>query len=220
MRTLITLALAAAAAVAPRPVVAQRATWAFELLTGTAWSLGTPLTIRQRGEIPLRTRARYETRPFRDAPYYAYRFARWEGDAGWEAELIHHKLYLANPPAEVERFEVSHGYNMVVANRAERRGDRVTRLGIGLVIAHPETTVRGRHLSGGRSVLGRGYHIAGVTLHVALGGRAAVSRRVGLVGEGKVTAAWARVPIADGWATVPNIAVHALGGVALGSGER
>jgi len=31
--------------------------------------------------------------------------------------------------------------------------------------------------------------------------------------EGKLTASWIRVPIADGRATVPNVAVHVLAGI-------
>jgi len=44
-----------------------------EFLLGTAWSLPTPLVIRLPGRPPLRIRAHYATRPWSDAPYYAYR---------------------------------------------------------------------------------------------------------------------------------------------------
>lgn len=76
---------------------------------------------------------------------YAYRIGRWSGRTAWEAELVHHKLYLENPPPAVQHFEVTHGYNLATANRAWATDRRtVLRVGVGLVIAHPEGRVRGR----------------------------------------------------------------------------
>lgn len=190
--------------------------WSVEVFAGTAWSVPTPLVVRQQGEPDLRLRARWETRPWRDAPYYAYRVGRRDRRGAWEAELLHHKLYLANPPAEVQRLEVTHGYNLVTANRVVRpvREDRfLYRLGVGLVVAHPEGRVRGRELRPVRSLLGGGYHVAGGTLHLSAGRRLPLGGGAFVAPEAKLTASWARAPAGDAWLTVPNVAVHALAGL-------
>jgi hypothetical protein len=185
-----------------------------EVFVGTAWSLPTTLTIRQAGEPAIRVRARWSTRPWRDAPYYAYRVGHASGRGAWEAELVHHKLYLENPPPDVQAFEVTHGYNLAMLDRATFRGRTVVRMGVGLVVAHPEGMVRGRRVGPVRSLLGRGYHIAGATGQLSLGRHVALGRGLYAVPEAKLTATHARVPLAGGgWATVPNVAVHALAGV-------
>lgn len=203
--------LLAACALAPRPAHAQ-ARWSFELFGGTAHSFRTPLTLRQAGEPDVRVTARYSTRPLADAPYYAYRFARWSGGAGWEAELVHHKVYLENPPPEVQHFEVSHGYNLVTLNRAWLRGATVLRAGAGVVVARPEATIRGtRYEEGG--LFGDAYYLSGPTAQGAAGRRFHLAGGLSAEAEGKLTASYARIPIRDGRAVTPNVALHALLGL-------
>jgi len=191
------------------------ARWSVEVYAGASWSARTRLRIRQSGEPDLAFTARYETRPFRDSPYYAYRFGRWAGDRAWEAELVHHKLYLTRPPPEVQHFEVTHGYNLLTVNHAARSRDDgwVARVGVGVVIAHPEGVVRGRPIASARTVLGRGYHVAGFTAQVAVGRRVELARHLFLSPEAKATASLARMSTADGRLVVPNVAVHALAGL-------
>jgi hypothetical protein len=186
-----------------------------EVFGGTAWSLPLPLRITQPGEAPIRFKARYSTRPWHGAPYYAYRL----GYQHWSAELVHHKLYLENPPARIEHFEVSHGYNLAMVGRALAIGDSPAsfRIGLGLVVGHPEGRIRGKVIHPVRSLLGGGYHISGVCLQVAVGPRLGIAQHWFFRPEAKLTAAWARMPLAGGGtATVPNIALHTL----LGLGYR
>jgi hypothetical protein len=76
--------------------------------------------------------AKYHTEPFNESPYYAWRLAKWSKNRAWEFELVHHKLYLSNPPAEVQHFEVSHGYNLITINRAWLLRGFIWRFGAGL----------------------------------------------------------------------------------------
>jgi hypothetical protein len=174
------LATALAARVAP----AQRAEPARELhaefLLGSAWSLPTPLVVRLPGAPPARLRARYTTRPWDDAPYYEYRAgggrARACGDppAGGDAGLLHHKLYLENPAPPVERFEVTHGYNLAGAALVRPAGRLGIRLGLAVVVAHAEGRIAGERVGGTRrTLLGGGYHVAGLAAQV---GAAAATR--------------------------------------------
>jgi hypothetical protein len=93
------------------------------------------------------------------------------------------------------------------------------RIGIGLVIAHPEGQIAGQVIKAReRTVLGGGYHIAGGALQIALGRRYALNEgNVVLTAtpEIKLTAAFARMRLAQGTLYVPNVAVHALAGIGI-----
>jgi hypothetical protein len=186
---------------------------------GAVANVATPLWIHQDGEPDLSTTGRYATRPFERPLYYAFRIGTRKRGAGWDVELIHQKLHLRRKPDPVERFSISHGYNLVLVNRAAFRRGGSTRIGLGVVIAHPETRVRGRDgpRSGG---LGGGYYLTGPAAQIAAGGGwpLIATLGIGLRLEGKLTAAFAEVPIANGEARVPNLAFHLLLG--LGHGAR
>ena len=178
---------------------------------GNAWSLPTPLTIWQEGQPIIRIDgARWETRPFYESPYYAVRLA-W---GRWGVELVHHKLYLVSQHSEIQQFWISHGYNLVLVERLTHREPWYSTFGAGLVVGHPETVIRYKELST--------WHLSGVAAQASLGYRVPVSSRFALVSEIKLTGAWARVPVADGNAEVPNIAMHAVLGIQYspsGSGD-
>jgi hypothetical protein len=214
--------VAAAQAAAPPgggPPSPARPEVAVELFAGTAWSFRTPLTVRLPGAEPATLRARYTTRPFADAPYYAYRASSGTAARAVEAELVHHKVYLENPRPPIQAFEVTHGYNLATAAVRAPAGRYQVRVGLGVVVAHPEGQVAGRAVGPVRSLLGGGYHIAGATAQVGLGRRYLLGRGATAafaVPELKLTASTARVPLAGGGRVyVPNVAVHALGGLGV-----
>ena len=179
-----------------------------EYFQGTAFNVPTTLTISQDGQPDISLSADYSVRPFDDRLYYAARLGFWKDDHGWLVELLHHKLYLENPPPDVEAFEVTHGYNMLMLNRAWRRPKLTIIAGGGAVIPHSNSLIRGKE----RPITAP-YTLAGVA------GQAAVGRSLNFTNwlfgsvEGKVTFAWARVPVAEGHATVPNVAFHVLAGI-------
>lgn len=188
-----------------------------EVFAGTAWNLPTSFKIEQSGEEPLHFKAHYRTRPWKGSPYYAYRL----GYENWEAELIHHKLYLQNPPPEVQHFEVSHGYNLVMINYTQPASGFTIRFGIGLVIAHPEGTIRGRAVGPVKSLLGGGYHIGGITAQFAISRELYFSNHFFITPEVKFTSSWARIPLAGGGrARIPNLALHALTGIGYRSERK
>jgi hypothetical protein len=133
----------------------------------------------------------------------------------WAVELVHHKVYLSNPPPEVESFSISHGYNMLLASRGWDLGSVWFRVGAGPVITHPESTVRGRSLDEHGGPIGGGYYLSGGAI------AAMAERRLVLVGPlyasfgAMITAAFARVPVQGGDADVPNLAIHVLAGIGV-----
>lgn len=202
------------------PVRAQPATreGVAEFFLGTAWSAPLPLTL-EAPDGRLSFRAHYSTRPLADAPYYAYRVGGLYTGRGVELELVHHKLYLENPIPPIEHLEITHGYNLPMANAVVPAHGWQLRFGVGFVVAHPEGRIDGRPVRGARrSLIGGGYHIAGATLQLAAGRRYPLGRgNVALTAapEAKLTASIAKVQLEQGTLIVPNVALHALAGLGV-----
>jgi len=190
--------------------------WSIEFLVGVSFPFPSTMTIRQGEEPDLRHRPRFASRPFDRPLYYAVRIGKWDGSDGWELELNHDKLYLSNPTREVEHFAMSHGFNRITLNRVTERGDMVKRLGAGVVITHPENTVRGRRFSEEGGILGMGYHLSGPTAMGAVGVRIGRREEPFLPLEAMGTASWVRVPVADGNADFAVTGLHGLVGAGYG----
>ena len=191
---------------------AEPTKWVFQAATGTAYQFHSRLLIEQDGEEDLDFTAHYETHPYTSgAPYYSLRLGYWTGDGAWELETHHHLVTLVNGPEQVQEFEITHGYNLNTLNRAWLAAGFIWRIGAGVVITHPQSVVRGKTFSGDGFY--GGFYLSGVC------GQLSLEKRFQLWGglfgylEGKFTAAWAQVPIADGEATVPNYALHGLAGL-------
>jgi hypothetical protein len=197
-----------------------RGQWSFEAFGGTAVSASSPLTIRQAGYPTIELDAQWETRPFDATLYYAVRIARWWGNTGVFLDNLHHKLYLANPTAEVQLFEVTHGYNLLAAGPAFRWGDWSILAGAGPVLTNPASVVRGRPLSHSGGFFHTGYHLDGLQLQAGINRRVHVAKALFLTADLRLSAGWAEVDIAGGKAEVPNYAVHFLIGMGVGNRRR
>jgi len=184
--------------------------WTAQLFGGSAYNFKTPLRIRQNGEEEIKVNARYTTRTFDNAPYYVLRLGRWHENRAWEFEHIHHKIFLKNRPPEIGHFQIEHGYNLFTLNRAWRRDGFVYRLGAGLAVTRPITTIRGKESRSDGSALLSGYQVTGGGLQLGAEKRVYFSKRFFLAIEGKLVAAWVRIRVIDGRASVPNIALHGL----------
>ncbi len=91
------------------------------------------------------------------------------------------------------------------------------------MIAHPEGTIAGQDIKEKQRTLLGGGHIAGGSLQVAFGRRYALtsgSPVLTLTPEIKLTGAFARMNLAQGTLSVPNIAVHALAGIGVQERSR
>ncbi len=193
---------------APTPTAAAKS-WTFELFAGTSWSAPTPLTIWQSGQPDIVTMAHYSTKPWTGSPYYAVRIARWKGKKAWAFDLTHQKLYLDDPPADVQHFEVTHGYNLLHISRVWDVNEWLLSVGGGVVFTHPENTVRNLDFypeSGG--TLGGGYYLDGVSVMGAVGRHVTIAGPLFATGLGKFTLSNATVRVVDGGAEVPNVAFH------------
>lgn len=188
------------------------AEWTIQASTGSSYSFPSPLTIEQHGEKDIRLTAAYETRAWAtQAPYYALRIGKWKNKKAWEFESLHQKLYLTNKPDEVQKFAVSHGYNLNMCNIAFRKYGLIYRIGGGFVMTHPETQVRGKRHEDDGGI--NGFYVSGAGGQAALEKRYRITENLLFSLELKMTAAYAEIPIADGNASVPNYAAHGLIGI-------
>jgi hypothetical protein len=180
--------------------------------TGLAYNVPLPLVVRQSDQPDIKLTARYDTRPFAEVPYYDIKAGVARKEWAFELELVHHKLYLANRPPEVDTFEITHGYNPILLNVVREQWSVGFRAGAGFVLTHPETMVRGLRFAETGGILG--WYVSGPAAQVGASRRWEFGRRWFGGVEGKLVGAWARVPIVDGSADVPNLSLHGL--VSLG----
>ena len=198
------------------PVLAQRH-WTFELHGGWAGNLALPLRIKQKGYpdiyIP---RARYYSEPFISPYYWDWRFCKHIDKHSIEFEALHHKLYLANKHPDIQRFGISHGFNILTLNYGRKFRYFLFRNGIGSVLMHPENTIRNKAYPEGPGFDIKGYRLRGLVFNTAVSHQFYFFRkRMFLNTELKATFARANAPIVDGYATVNNISLQAIAGLGV-----
>jgi hypothetical protein len=191
---------------------AAQSKWGVEAFLGDAYCFNTSLTIKQAGYEDIKLSARYATDSFQQPFYYALRLSHWSNKRSWEIEFIHLKIKLKNTTAEVQNFEISHGYNILTINRAWDIRKAIVRVGLGVVIAHPESIIRDKRFpeTGG---FNGGYYITGPIIQFGAGKGFRLIGGLFMTLEGKLTAAYAKVPIVDGHAYVPHLGIHGLFGL-------
>ena len=183
-----------------------------QLSGGGAWNARTPVTLEQEGEPDLDFSASFETRPFEQPLYWALKASLQDRKGAWELQLLHHKLYLTDPPPQVQHLEVTHGFNLVTFGRSFPLGSGfAARAAAGVVVAHTESVVRGSYEGGSGTF--SGYELAGPAFFGGAGWQRPLGRHFLLSAEAAVSAARARVSVARGHATFWNVAAHALVGL-------
>lgn len=188
-------------------VIQAQTHWSFELQFGVVHSLDLPLTFHQKGFSDIKIhKADFYSEPLMDPPYWDWRFTKWFKNKSIEFEAIHHKFYLINLPAEVQRFGVSHGYNMMMFNHGRRFGKYILRAGAGSALVHGESTVRGMVYREGPGFDIYGYRLRGVVIHLAAARQIRMSKTFFMNTELKVNAAAANIPIVNGHARM-NVVV-------------
>lgn len=192
----------------------EKRSWRVEFFPGVAYNIPSTLKICQQGYSDLKFTAKYYTEPFKSPVYGMIRIGTWKGNYGIEAELIHHKLYIKNPPAEITNFSITHGYNLLSLNYGRiLKKEFYLRAGVGFVLAHAESIVRGMMMDEHNGFLKTGYYITGPYLMTGIQKRIRIWKPFYFSVEGKFSAAYAKVPVVNGYAEVPNFAFHGLFGL-------
>ena len=197
----------------PLAGLGQGRSWEVAVAGGAAHNFRTPLHIEQNDLADLEVDARYRTEPFHPPVYYDIRVSTWQNDKGWELKFTHHKLILDNLPPEVQRFSITDGYNLLTANRLWLVHGLALSIGAGMVITHPESTVRGIPYPENKGIFNKGYYISGPLAEAAVAKRLYFADRWFILGEGRITASYVEVPLAHGEARLTNVTLHGLLGV-------
>jgi hypothetical protein len=109
-------------------------------MSGSAYNVPTPLTVQQSGYPEIRFSAHYNTKPFGPYyPYYSWRASLWNDrhDQAWEFTQVHHRLFLANNPPEIQYFAIHFGYNFYMAGHAWQRHGFIVHVDGGVLICSP-----------------------------------------------------------------------------------
>ena len=181
--------------------------WYASLGSGTAYNVPMPLTIHTSGNPDIHMNgARYETRPFQESGYYLYRIGHRDKHTGWELEFVHHKLYLVSEDPNIQHFEITHGYNLLSLNRLNELewGKLQLRYGVGVVIAHPETTIYNQSFSQTGGLFSDGYFVSGGVVSVGVGRQFDLSKQFYLEADSKLYLSYSQVPVAHGYAEVSH----------------
>jgi hypothetical protein len=187
----------------------ERSEWSVEVLIGDALNLTSRTRLEYAQELAVVLNGDYRTRGFEAPVHYVVRVARWNGERGWELQLLHHKLYLDNRPQGVESLSVSHGFNIVSFNRTYASGPWRFRIGAGPVIAHPEARIGGVSYDGP-------YELAGAAAFGAIGAELALTPNLSVTGE--IAATYGYVDVHPHGApdldfSISNPALHAQAGL-------
>ena len=182
-----------------------------EAMGGSALNFITPLTIHQAGYPDLQFNANYDTKPLGPyTAYYSWRIGLWKNDQAWEIQQVHHRIFLTNPPPEVQVFAIHFGYNYFLFGHAWKREGLIFHLAVGPIITNPENTIRGQKLyTSGTGLFDQGYDFSGLGFQSSISKNIYINPNLYAVLEVAFIAGWAWwVPIADGYADVPNMALH------------
>lgn len=191
---------------------AQIRYWEASIAPGVVYNFPTRLGIMQ-GNSPIKFTAHYRTDPFKSPFYYDLRLATWKGDKGFAAKFTHHKLILKNRPTDVQLFSIDNGYNLFTINRMYFKRGFIWSFGAGVVITHPESIIRQQTFPENKGMLSSGYFVSGPTAELALARKHFIYKRLYAFGEGRLTGSYVQVPVAHGWASVPNAAIHFVAGL-------
>lgn len=185
---------------------------------GSAKSASLPITVSQRGQADLHFTARWATRPTRPTPYYAARVGVWRGNRGWRLDILHHKLYLLSRPPEIDDFRITNGFNILSLSRAFRLRHLTYSIGTGPVLTYPISTVRGAKYN--ENLGWKGYRLSGGSIVGAVTREFPLTAGVVFSLDARVSGSYVRVPVVNGHADVPNLAVHLHGGIGYLFGRR
>jgi hypothetical protein len=182
--------------------------WSFDYAVTLPYNLPLSLTIEQHGASDISLAPRFRSEPLVVPITWKWQISYWSDSTAWSLMAIHHKLYLENRPPEVEEFAITHGYNIISILRGWQMQNFMVAVGAGIVLAHPEISVRGKRLPENRGMMNSGYYVAGPNVAFALGRRWYLVGGLYLLGEAMVHASYASVPIADGKARLFSFVAH------------
>ena len=194
----------------------------FDLSLGDACNLDQDISISRENASNINFKASFKTNGLKSPQYYSIRFRQYIKKKNLEFEFIHHKLYVEDLPSQVDKFEVSDGYNLVLVNILNNIKDNIYyRIGIGTVVVHPDIMIDGEtnYVKGGGLIpkfWTDGYHWGGISSQASLSYKNKISSKVQFNLETKFVYAYTEIPVVSGSFTLQNLSVHFLAGLSFG----
>ena len=191
--------------------------WLFSTYMGASVSMENQVAFHFEDRSDQVFKANWRNRSFTDSHWWSAKLDRWNGDKVNGFELIHHKIYLANPNDVVQSFSISDGYNLFYYNFGRKFDDHILRLGLGVIFAHPDVQIQGRdhYIVKGT----KGHHLAGPTVQLGYE-RWLWDNETNFVSlDTKLTFSYAKSPISPNrkeYAVVPDVAFH----ISIGVGNK
>jgi hypothetical protein len=184
----------------------------FELYGGFVFSGNEDIYIMQASNNDIfMENVAIQTKEFTPPPYYGMRYTF---DNGIEIEHNHMKIYIdTSAYSDVQKFEITDGYNFFWINKIISEELFTTRLGFGPVITHPDITVYNEtnYEEGWGAIPAiwqSNYRYSGWAGQVAVQKTFDIANNFYFSIEGKFVVATATVVINDGYAIVPNRSIH------------
>ena len=188
--------------------------WTFELSSGIPLNIPFPLSIYQDNEATIKINsAKFYSEPFVLPPYWDWRFSRTGSKNFWELEAIHHKLYLDTRHPDIQRFSISHGFNIFTVNYGWLIKKFRVKIGAGTVFSHPETEIRNKKFEDSGNFLNTVYHISGPIVNMGINRRWYMLKRWFCNVEIKNTFAYTAIPVAEGHANFFTSTFHFTAGL-------
>ena len=199
----------------------------FDVSLGSAYNFISDITIHSQvqGGQDLHLSSQPSTYGLKSPQYYSLRVRH----RNKEFELIHHKLYFEkNLPTELNHFEITDGYNMLMLNILEplnfqKYAELLSiRFGLGVVVAHPDVTINGKRfyqMGGGLipTVWTDGYQISGLSSQIGFNIIKKLKNKFSLNAETKISYAKATIDLEEEYSIkVPNLSIHVLMGICFG----
>ena len=196
--------------------------WNVDISIGNAFNTNQDITIHRDGKEDINFNASFKTNGLSSPQYYSLRFNSTIADRKFEFEFIHHKLYLDAPyPDEIQKFEVTDGYNLLMINFANNIYSNLNyRLGLGTVVSHPDITIENQtnYVEGGGLIpkfWTDGYNWGGISSQISIFLNNKLSEKINYNVEGKAVMAKASIPVVGGSFDLPNISFHLLVGISF-----
>ena len=195
----------------------------FDLSLGEAYNLNQSISITRDNSTAIDFDASFDTHGISSPQYYSLRFRHQIKNRNMELEFIHHKLYIEETlPDQVEKFEVSDGYNLLLINLVNTLKENIYyRLGIGTVVTHPDIMIEGQtnYIKGGGLIpkfWTDGYHWGGISSQASVFYNYRIKDKLAMNIETKLIYASASIPIVGGSFILPNLSFHFLIGISFG----
>lgn len=194
-----------------------------DISLGNAYSASDNITIKREQGDDIQFSASYKTKGFSSPHYYSIRIRENFFNKDIELELVHHKLYVDDAlPTEITKFEITDGFNLLMCNMTSNFISSVSyRLGLGLVVAHPDVTIDGEsNFVRGGGLIPKfwedGYHWGGISTQASLFYSSYI-KNIKYHIETKCVYAKSNIPVVRGDMDITNISIHFLAGISFGN---